>query len=225
MILVTGASKGLGNAICNRLTEKGLSVYGLSRSTDNLKFNCFKCDVTSYSEIRDVSIRIKQSGETISALINSAGIASMNLALTTPEKVTRRIIETNLMGTIFCCQLFGPLLIRNRKGSIINFSTVAVPIGLAGESVYVASKAGVEGFTKSFAREMANFNVNVNCIAPGPIDTDLTKGVPQPLISEIIKKQIIQKKFVPDDICDLVELMIDNRLKSISGQTLYVGGI
>ena len=225
MILVTGASKGLGNAIYKRLTEKGLSVYGLARNIDNLKSNSFKCDVTSYLELKKVANRIKKSGETISVLINSAGIASMNLALITPENVTRKIIETNLLGTIFCCQLFGPLLIRNKKGNIINFSTVAVPIGLAGESVYVASKAGVEGFTKSFAREMSKFNITVNCIAPGPIDTDLTKGVPQPLISEIIKRQIIQKKFSPNDICDLVEILIDNRVNSISGQTFYVGGI
>ena len=72
---------------------------------------------------------------------------------------------------------------------------------------------------------MSEFNINVNCIAPGPIDTDLTKGVPENLISKIIEKQVIQKKFVPDDICDLVEVIIDEKLNSISGQNFYVGGI
>ena len=149
----------------------------------------------------------------------------MNLALTTPSKVTERIIQTNLIGTIYCSQLFSPFLIKNEGGAIINFSTIAVPIGLKGESIYVASKAGVEGFSKSFAREMSDFNVRVNCIAPGPIDTNLIKGVEKRLIVSVISKQIMQKQFEPDDISDLVELLIDPKAKTISGQVISVGGI
>ena len=86
----------------------------------------------------------------VTGVINAAGIASMNLALTTPVEVTEKIIKVNLLGTIYCCQLFAPLILRNKKGSIINFSTVAVAIGLKGESVYVASKSGIEGFSRFF---------------------------------------------------------------------------
>ena len=98
-------------------------------------------------------------------------------------------------------------------------------MGLKGESVYVASKAGVEGFSKSFAREMSDFNVRVNCIAPGPINTNLIRGVERGLIDKIISNQIIQKQFEADDVSDLVELLIDSKAKSISGQVLSVGGI
>ena len=225
MIVVTGASRGLGHAICKRLDDRNIPICGLARNIDSLSFKSYSCDVSSYEEVKSVSKKLKKQGITISGLINTAGIASMNLALTTPESVTRKIIETNLLGTIFCCQLLSPLMIRNKGGAIINFSTVAVPIGLKGESVYVASKAGVEGFSKSFAREMSDFDINVNCIAPGPIDTDLIKGVSDNLISKVIQKQVIPKKFSTEDICNLVEMLIDKKSKSLSGQVFYVGGI
>jgi NAD(P)-dependent dehydrogenase (short-subunit alcohol dehydrogenase family) len=110
----------------------------------------------------------------------------MNLALTTPASVAINIIQVNLLGTIYCCQNFAPLMLRNKTGSILNFSTIAVALGLKGESIYAASKAGVEGFTRSFAREMADFNVRVNCIAPGPIDTNLLKGITSTQIQKIV---------------------------------------
>ena len=116
-------------------------------------------------------------------------------------------------------------MMRKRKGKIINFSTIAVHLGLKGESIYAASKAGVEGFSKSFAREMADFNISVNCIAPGPIKTDLIKGVSQNKIDNIISQQIIQKQFQKSDVCDLVDMLLDERSSSLSGQVLHIGGV
>jgi 3-oxoacyl-[acyl-carrier protein] reductase len=115
-------------------------------------------------------------------------------------------------------------MLRDKEGSIINFSTIAVALGLKGESVYAASKAGVEGFTRSFAREVADFNVNVNCIAPGPINTNLLKGITYFQIKNIVSQQIIPKQFTPDDVSDLVEVLLDQRSRSLSGQVLHVGG-
>jgi 3-oxoacyl-[acyl-carrier protein] reductase len=161
----------------------------------------------------------------VSGLVNAAGVASMNLALTTPPAVAQRLIGVNLLGTIYCCQLFAPLMIRSRYGSIVNFSTIAVALGLKGESVYVASKAGVEGFSRSFAREMADFNIRVNCIAPGPIDTALLRGVTSEQISRIVEDQIIAKQFPASSVADLVELLFDARSESITGQVLHVGGV
>ena len=93
------------------------------------------------------------------------------------------------------------------------------------EALTVASKAGVEGFSKSFAREMSDFDVRVNCIAPGPINTDLIRGVEKNLIEKVIANQIIQKQFGVDDVSDLVELLLNPKAKSVSGQVLSVGGI
>lgn len=224
MIIVTGASKGLGRAICERLLEKKVDVLGLARNVEDVPFASMSCDVSSYDSVKAVAQQLKKEGVRVEGLVNAAGIASMNLAVTTPPSVAQKIINTNLLGTIYCCQLFAPLMLRKKKGSIINFSTIAVALGLKGESIYAASKAGVEGFTRSFAREMADFNVQVNCIAPGPIDTNLLKGITSAQIIKIVSQQIIPKQFKPDSVADLVELLIDSRANSLSGQVLHVGG-
>jgi 3-oxoacyl-[acyl-carrier protein] reductase len=225
MIIVTGASKGLGRAICERLLSSGVQILGLSRDVSNVPFESMNCDVSSYDDVKKTVQALKHQRRKIYGLINAAGMASMNLAVTTPTTVTEKIVKVNLLGTIYCCQLFSPMIFRNKTGSIINFSSVGVALGLKGESIYVASKAGVEGFTRAFAREMADFNVNVNCIAPGPIDTNLLKGVSPTLISKVIAQQIFQKQFTPEAVCDLVEVLLDPKSKSLSGQVLYVGGV
>jgi 3-oxoacyl-[acyl-carrier protein] reductase len=225
MIIVTGASKGLGRAICERLLSSGEEVFGLSRDVSNLPFESMKCDVSSHEEVKRVAQALKRGGKKITGLINSAGIASLNLVVTTPPSVAEKIIKTNLLGTIYCCQLLAPLIFRHKSGLIINFSTLAVALGLKGESIYVASKAGVEGFTRAFAREMADFNVNVNCIAPGPIDTSLIKNVSPSLIANVVSRQIFQKQFTPEAVCDLVEVLLDPKSKALSGQILHVGGV
>ncbi len=225
MIVVTGASKGLGRAICDRLIEKNFDVFGLARNVEDIPFPALSCDVSSYESVKKIVRRLKEDHAKVTGLVNAAGVASMNLALTTPQSVAQKIININLLGTIYTCQLFAPLMVRNKKGSIINFSTIAVALGLKGESIYVASKAGIEGFTRSFAREMADFNIRVNCIAPGPVDTNLLKGVTLEQINRIISQQIIPKQFKPEAVADLVELLIDKRSDSLSGQVLHVGGV
>lgn len=224
MIVVTGASRGLGRAICDRLVAKGVDVFGLARNVEGIPFPAMACDISSYDEVKAVAQRLKKDGAKVDGLVNAAGIASMNLAVTTPPSVSRNIIHTNLLGTIYCCQLVAPLMLRHKAGAIINFSTIAVALGLKGESIYAASKAGVEGFTRAFAREMADFNVNVNCIAPGPIDTSLLKGITSTQIGRIVAQQIIPRQFTPDAVSDLVELLLDPRSGSLSGQVLHVGG-
>lgn len=224
MILVTGASRGLGRDICERLVSKGIEVIGVSRTSSTSSFESFTYDVSSAIQVKELAKLLRNSGHKVEGLVNAAGIASMNLALTTPLETSKRIVETNLLGTIYCSQAIGPLLIRNGGGTVINFSTIAVALALSGEAVYAASKAGVEGFTRAFAREMAGFNVRVNCIAPGPIATDLIRGVSDKQVSEIVSRQILPRQFTPSDVSDLVELLLDPRSSSISGQVLNVGG-
>jgi 3-oxoacyl-[acyl-carrier protein] reductase len=224
MIVVTGASRGLGNAICERLRARDIEVFGVARDVSALSFPSMACDVSQPAQVKAVAQRLKEGGKAVSGLVNAAGIASMNLALTTPPETSKRIVETNLLGTIYYCQSIAPLIIRNKGGSIVNFSTIAVALGLKGESVYAASKAGVEGFSRAFAREMADFDITVNCIAPGPIDTELLKGVSAAQVQQIVSRQILTRQFTADAVCDLVELLFDPRSRSLSGQVLHVGG-
>ena len=225
MIIVTGASRGLGQAIAERLIEKGEDVIGLARSVSGMSIDAIECDVSDYSSVKNASREIKRMKKPVKAFINAAGVASMNLAVTTDESTVQKLIQTNLVGTIYCCQMFAPIMLRQKHGSFINFSTIAVALSLKGESVYAASKAGVESFSRTFAREMASFNVRVNCIAPGPIRTDLLKGITDTQIEKITSQQIIPKQFKKSDVCDLVELLLDEKASSLSGQVLNVGGV
>jgi len=225
VIIVTGASRGLGQAITERLIERGEEVIGLARNTSGLKINAIECDVSDYASVKNASKEVKRMKKPVKAFINAAGVASMNMAVTTDESTVQKLIQTNLVGTIYCCQLFAPIMLRQKQGSFINFSTIAVALALKGESVYAASKAGVESFSRTFAREMADFNVRVNCIAPGPIRTDLLRGITDAQIEKITSQQVIQKQFQKSDVCDLVELLLDEKATSLSGQVLNVGGV
>ena len=225
MIIVTGASRGLGQAITERLIERGEEVIGLARNTSGLKINAIECDVSDYTSVKNASKEVKRMKKPVKAFINAAGVASMNMAVTTDESTVQKLIQTNLVGTIYCCQLFAPIMLRQKQGSFINFSTIAVALALKGESVYAASKAGVESFSRTFAREMADFNVRVNCIAPGPVRTDLLRGITDAQIEKITSQQVIQKQFQKSDVCDLVELLLDEKSTSLSGQVLNVGGV
>lgn len=225
MIIVTGASRGLGQAITERLIKNGEDVIGLARNTIGLNINAIECDVSNYASVKNASKEVKRIKKPVKAFINAAGVASMNMAVTTDESTVQKLIQTNLVGTIYCCQLFAPIMLRQKQGSFINFSTIAVALALKGESVYAASKAGVESFSRAFAREMADFNVRVNCIAPGPIRTDLLRGITDTQIEKITSQQVIQKQFQKSDVCDLVELLLDEKASSLSGQVFNVGGV
>jgi 3-oxoacyl-[acyl-carrier protein] reductase len=225
MIVVTGGASGLGKAITESLRADGEIVFTLSRRAVAGDANHICCDITDYQSLKEVYNYIRRRVGAIKGLINCAGVASMNLAITTPQSVTERVIKTNLIGTIFASQVFAPLLIRNKGGRIINFSTIAVHIGLKGESIYVASKAGVEGFSRVLSKELAPFNITVNCIAPGPIKTDLLKGISDAQIKKIIERQTISKVMHSSAISELVSLLLREESKYITGEVINVGGV
>lgn len=225
MILVTGASKGIGRALSQRLYAQGLPVLGLARNALSADFEIASLDVRQEAQVKELATNLRQAGTEVTGLINAAGIASMNLAVMTPASTARNIIGTNLLGTVFMCQSFAPMIVRAGGGAIVNFSTIAVSLALQGESVYSASKAGVEAYSRTLAREMSAHNVRVNCVAPGPVDTDLTRGVAQSSLTAIVERQVIRKQFGVEDVCDVVELLLSSKASSISGQVIHVGGV
>lgn len=226
MIIVTGASRGLGRAIAERLVEKGHRVVGLSRRSERgLPFQTLQVDVTSERSVKEVVKSLRDYDQPPVFLVNAAGIASMNLTLMAPPDSIRRVVETNLLGTIFMCQSIAPLMVRGGGGSIVNFSTIAVSLALSGESAYSASKAGVEAFSRTLARELSAHGIVVNCIAPGPIATDLLRGVSQGQVDRIVEQQIIRRQFTASDVCDVVELLFDSKSRSLTGHVLHVGGV
>jgi 3-oxoacyl-[acyl-carrier protein] reductase len=225
MIIVTGASRGIGLAISKRLKDRGGEVLGLSRNTTVQEFETRSLDVSDFKACKNLSEEIRISGKKITAIINSAGIASMNLALLANPLTSVKLVNVNFLGTINSCQTFAPLLIRNGGGSLINFSTIAAAIHLEGESIYAATKAAVENYSKTLAKEVSTFNIRVNCIAPGPIQTELLRGISEDQIDKIVAAQIIKKKFHQEDVVDIVETLLSPKTKSLTGQVFHVGGV
>lgn len=223
-VIVTGASRGLGRFCADQLAAQGYRVLGLGRNPDaGAQFEMRSVDVSDSASVAKALHDLRRDSS-VYALINAAGIASMNLVVTTPADTVRRIIETNLLGTIFCSQQIAPALIRRGSGRIINFSTLGVPLAIKGEAIYIASKAGVEGFTRVFAREMAPHGVTVNAIAPGPIETALIAKVPKEKVDAVVKQQIIQRQGTPQDVWNIVSILLSPSSSMVSGETLHVGG-
>ncbi len=222
--IVTGASRGIGLEICKQLEKLNYNVIGLSRNAES-RYVTYSCDVGDSSSVKYVANKIKKNNKEIQVLVNAAGIASMNLALLTPSSLNEKLMQTNYIGTVNSCREFGSLLLRTSNSSIINFSSIAVNLGLKGESAYVASKAAVEAYSFVISKELAPHGVRVNCISPGPIKTSLLSGVSETQIEEIINRQIIKKIFSTSDICDIVSLLIDERAGSLTGQVFHVGGV
>lgn len=223
-IIVTGASRGIGLHCAQQLHAEGYRVVGIARRfATKPDFEVRTADVSDHSSLTTVLQDLRRD-RSVYALINAAGIASMNLLLTTPLETINRIVATNLLGTIYASQLVSHALVRRGSGRIINFSSIAVAIGLQGESVYVASKAGVEGFTRSFAREMAPHGVTVNAIAPGPIDTDLIANVPPEKLQTIVGRQVIPRKARVEDVYKIAHMLLSPDSELLSGQVFHVGG-
>jgi len=223
-IIVTGASRGLGRYCADELHRRGYRVIGLGRTgARDAAFEMRTGDVSDPDSIASALADLRRD-PSVYGLVNAAGIASMNLVVTTPAETVRRIIETNLLGTIFCCKQVAPALIKRGAGRIINFSTLGVPLAIKGEAIYIASKAGVEGFSRAFAREMSPHGVTVNTIAPGPIATALIAKVPKASVEAVVRQQIIQKQGEPEDILNILSFLLSPESSMISGQTINVGG-
>ncbi|MDO8502331.1 MAG: SDR family oxidoreductase [Gemmatimonadaceae bacterium] len=223
-VIVTGASRGLGRFCADQLHSRGYRVVGVGRTpAADAAFEMRAADVSDPASIAAALGDLRRD-KSVFALINCAGIASMNLVVTTPPETVRRIVETNLLGTIFCCQQVAPALIKRGSGRIVNFSTLGVPLAIKGEAIYVASKAGVEGFTRAFAREMAPHGVTVNAIAPGPIDTALIAKVPKDKVEAVVRQQIIPRQGTPEDVWNILSLLLSDESSMISGQIMHVGG-
>lgn len=223
-LIITGASRGLGRHLALKALSEGYSVTGLARtpSTD-ADFPISICDVTDPADVARGFAALRK--EPLWALINAAGAAAMNLHISTPYQTMQAVIACNLLGTMYCCAEAGRLFVRRKAGRIINFSSIAASLGLEGETAYVAAKAGVEGFTRAFAREMAPFGVTVNAVAPGPIPTSLIAGVPEEKINALRKRQVIPSPLTPDDVWNVVSLLLDERSASLSGEIFHVGGV
>jgi 3-oxoacyl-[acyl-carrier protein] reductase len=178
--LITGTSQGLGRTLAEKLLADGWIVHGFARGTQTLsheRFRAHAVDVTDEAAVRAAVAVVAEAGR-IDLLVNNAGAASMNAFLLTPGAIADSLMRVNYLGTFHCLQAVGKVMVRQRAGRIVNVTTVAVPLALAGEAAYVASKAAVEALTKVAAKELAPSGIIVSAVGFGPLDTALTRAVP-----------------------------------------------
>jgi 3-oxoacyl-[acyl-carrier protein] reductase len=227
-IVITGTRKGIGKEMAEHYLAEGWQVVGCSRgegSIEHAHYQHFALDVSDEDAVIAMARKIKASHGKVEALLNNAGIASMNHALLTPASTVNRILQTNVVGTFLFCREMAKLMRRTENGRIINFTTVAHPLNLEGEAIYAASKAAVESLTRILARELAELKITVNAIGPTPIETDLIRGVPQEKMDALIARQALNRMGEVRDVINAVDFYLLEESDFITGQVLYLGGI
>ncbi|WP_369986071.1 3-oxoacyl-ACP reductase FabG [Thalassolituus sp.] len=236
LALVTGASRGIGLAIAQRLSADGYRVIGTATSASGVEAlrNTLK---TSDESNEAVVLNIADSEQTEAALkelqsefgtpdvvVNNAGITRDNLFLRLNEGDWNDVLNTNLTGVFRVCKALSKAMLKNKAGSIINISSIIGTTGNAGQANYAAAKAGLEGFTRSLAQEIASRNITVNCVAPGFIQTDMTDVLPETQ-KEAILATIPGKRFGRvEDIAGAVAFLASDDARYITGQTIHVNG-
>jgi len=235
--IVTGAGRGIGHAIAVRLASEGARVACVSRSDENAKRTAdelnslradsakhYAVDVADHAAVQKTGAQILEDFTKIDILVNNAGVTRDGLAMRMSVEDWDTVINTNLRGAFNFTQAISRAMIKQRSGRIINITSVIGLIGNAGQTNYAASKAGLIGFTKSLARELASRNITVNAVAPGFITTDMTAGLSDE-IKKTIQSQIpLGKTGAPEDVASTVAFLASAEANYITGQVVCVDG-
>ena len=228
VIVITGTRKGIGRFLSEYYLSKGYIVAGCSRSESNLShsnYSHYILDVSDETTVRKMITDVYKQHCRIDFLINNAGIASMNHSLFTPGSTIEKVLSTNVIGTFLFSREVAKIMVKQKSGRIINFTTIASPLDLAGEAIYASSKAAVEKFTKVFSKEIADYNITVNAIGPSPIKTDLIKNISEDKMNKLLEKQAIHQFGTFEDICNITDFFLKDESIRITGQIIYLCGV
>lgn len=227
--VVTGGSRGLGQAMCERFASEGAKVVAvdmaeLAYKNENVEF--YKLNVTSPEDINKFKEYIVEKYHKVDILVNNAGITRDAMTRKMTDEMWDLVINVNLKGVFNMVRAFGPLMEENNYGSIINISSVVGVFGNIGQANYAASKAGVIGLTKTWAKEFARKGAKVRCnsIAPGYIMTDMLKTVPEDLLEKFAKLTMLGRLGQPNEIASAAAFLASDDASYVTGQVLEVNG-
>ncbi|MCA1979244.1 MAG: 3-oxoacyl-ACP reductase FabG [Thiobacillus sp.] len=234
--LVTGASRGIGQAIALALGGAGATVIGTATSDSgaqaisdylaaaHITGRGMKLDVTDSAEVDAVVAAIEKEFGAIGILVNNAGITRDNLLMRMKDEEWDAIMATNLTSVFRLSRAVLRAMMKARTGRIISIASVVGAMGNAGQTNYSAAKAGIMGFTKSLAREVGSRNITVNCVAPGFIDTDMTRALPEAQRQALLAHIPLGRLGAVDDIAQAVLFLASPAAGYVSGTTLHVNG-
>lgn len=228
--VVTGATRGIGKAIATRLKENGASLAVTGRNRDLLASWANKgalaipADVTKPEQVQSVIDKVLKEFGRLDVVVNNAGITQDSLLLRMSDESWARVLETNLTGVFHVCRAALRPMLRQRQGRIVNISSVIGVTGNAGQTNYAASKAGVIGFSKALAKEVATRNVLVNVVAPGYIETEMTEKLTPKQREKIIELIPLGQTGTVEDVAALVNFLASEHNQYITGQTIHCDG-
>ena len=231
-VLITGATGGIGNSLVEKFNSLGSTIIATGTNEDKLSslkkefsdIHIEKFKLDEHKKIEEFINKMDQKVEGLDILVNNAGIALDNLSIRLTEENWKKVLDINLTSTFLMCKYAIKKMLRKKKGKIINITSIVGHTGNLGQSNYAASKAGIVAFSKSLAIEYAKKNININCVSPGFIKTEMTDK-----INDEFKKILIDK--IPsgdlgtgEDVSNCVAFLASDMAKYINGETIHVNG-
>ena len=232
-IIVTGATGGIGNSIVKKLYEAGANILATGTKNEKLEdlkkkfqnIKILKFDISQTDNLENfIEDATKQLGDKLDCVVNNAGITQDNLAIRMGIEEWKKVIDVNLTSTFLISKFSIKKMLKNKKGKIINITSVVGHTGNLGQTNYTASKAGIVAMSKSLAIEYAKKNININCISPGFIRTAMTDKIDEKFKEVIISKIPSARLGEPEDVANAVIFLASSRSDYINGETLHVNG-
>ena len=231
-ILVTGASGGIGKSLIRKFYDLGGSILATGTKIEKLealktefkkiKIKPFKLD--NHSEIEKFVEESFKELNGLDILVNNAGITLDNISLRLTEENWKKVLDINLTSTFLMCKFAIKKMLKNKNGKIINITSIVGHTGNLGQANYAASKSGIIGFSKSLAIEYAKKNININCVSPGFIETEMTKSINDDFRNILIQKIPSGTLGKPEDVANCVAFLASDLSNYITGETLHVNG-